>query len=89
MRRLVFLLGILAITAQTAFLREILATFRGGELIIGTALLFWLLWTATGSGLAGRFAVRTKSPDKIFSLLYREYLRLGLLLNHVDNSSRN
>lgn len=79
MRRPVFLLGILAITAQTAFLREILATFRGGELIIGTALLFWLLWTAVGSGLVGRFAARSKSPDKFFFMLLPWYGIMGFL----------
>ena len=69
----IFTLGVLAITAQTAFLREILATFRSGELIIGAALLFWLLWTAAGSGWVSRIAMRYGSSGRLFHRLLPWY----------------
>jgi len=62
----VFILGVIAMTAQITFLREVLATFRGGELTIGTALLFWLLWTAVGSGILGRMVNRAGNPRRLF-----------------------
>ena len=73
----VFVLGVIAMTAQAAFLREVLVTFRGSELTMGTALLFWLVWTAAGSGILGRFAVRTSSPEKRFHTLLAWYGVLG------------
>ena len=60
----VFILGVIAMTSQAVFLREILATFRGGELTIGIALFFWLLWTSVGSWLPGRFVSRIKNAGK-------------------------
>ncbi|MCE5252195.1 methyltransferase [bacterium] len=75
----VFLLGVLAMIAQAAFLREVLATFRGGELTIGTALLFWLFWTAVGSGIMSRFASRTGSPERRFHSLLPWYGVMGYL----------
>ncbi len=77
MRLSVFVLGTAAMTAQAAFLREVLATFRGGELTIGAALLFWLLWTAAGSGIAGRFVSRTSSPHTRFHKLLPWYGVMG------------
>ncbi len=62
---------------QAAFLREILAAFRGGELTVGTAILFWLLWTAVGSGICGRFVARVKRPMHLFDLLFPLYGILG------------
>ena len=73
----VFILGVIAMTAQAAFLREVLATFRGGELTIGAALFFWLLWTSVGSGALGRFASRIKDPELWFHELLPWYGILG------------
>ena len=73
MRLSIFVLGVIAITAQSVYIREVLATFRGGELTIGTALLFWLLWTAAGSGIAGRFISRTPTPQQRFHILLTWY----------------
>ena len=73
------LLGMIGMIAQAAFLREIMATFRGGELTIGTALLFWLLWTSAGSGILGRGAGRHSSPADHFHLLIPWYGLLGYL----------
>ena len=69
----VFILGIIAMTAQAAFLREVLATFRAGELTIGVALLFWLLWTSVGSGFLGRLAFRFSNPGHWFHTLLPWY----------------
>ena len=77
MRLSLFILGALGMLAQAAFLREILATFRGGELTIGAALLFWLLWTATGSGMLGSAARHIVHPERRFHALLPLYGVLG------------
>ena len=68
-----FILGAIAMTAQAAFLREVLATFIGGELIIGVALLFWLFWTSVGSGVLGRLVNRIADPERWFHELLPWY----------------
>ncbi len=75
----VFLLGMLGMVFQAAFLREMLATFRGGELTVGIALLTWLLWTALGSAVFGRAAECFRRPESWFHLLFPLYAVLGLL----------
>ncbi|MCD6307487.1 MAG: hypothetical protein J7M24_00680, partial [Candidatus Latescibacteria bacterium] len=73
----VFLLGVIAMTVQAAYLREMLAVFRGGELTIGAALFSWLLWTAAGSGVPGRFVTRFAAPKTMFFMLFPIYGALG------------
>ncbi|MFC1511662.1 fused MFS/spermidine synthase [Candidatus Latescibacterota bacterium] len=73
------LLGMIGMIAQAAFLREIMATFRGGELTIGTALLFWLLWTSAGSGILGKWNSRHPDPAGRFHMLIPWYGLLGYL----------
>ena len=72
----VFILGFISMTAQAVFLREILATFLGSELIIGAALFFWLLWTSLGSGILGRLSGRVFDAERSFHQLLPWY---GLL----------
>ncbi|MFA6471994.1 MAG: hypothetical protein WCU00_08140 [Candidatus Latescibacterota bacterium] len=79
MRLSLFILGALGMTFQAAFLRETLATFRGGELTIGAALLFWLLWTAVGSGILGRLTARISFSERWFNALFPLYGVLGYL----------
>ncbi len=79
MRPSVLILGALGMLAQAAFLREILSTFRGGELTIGAALLFWMLWTAAGSGLSGGAARRIAHPERWFHAILPLYGVLGYL----------
>jgi spermidine synthase len=79
MRVALFILGALGITIQAVFLREILAAFRGGELTIGAALLFWFIWTAFGSGILGRFAARIPFPGRWFLPLLSLYGVLGYI----------
>ncbi|MFC1528305.1 fused MFS/spermidine synthase [Candidatus Latescibacterota bacterium] len=75
----VFILGSIGMTAQAVFLREILATFRAGELTIGAALFFWLLWTSVGSGVLGRLVSRLGNPDKWFHTILPWYGVCGYL----------
>lgn len=75
----VCILGVIALIAQTAFLREILATFSGGELTIGVALLFWLIWTSVGSILCGRLLSRNGDTANRFHELLPWYGFFGYL----------
>ena len=75
----IFILGLIGMTAQAAFLRELLATFRGGELSIGVALLFWLLWTSVGSGVIGRITRHIADPNRFFHILLPWHGVLGYL----------
>ncbi|MBT4483225.1 MAG: fused MFS/spermidine synthase, partial [Candidatus Latescibacteria bacterium] len=75
----VFILGIIGMMAQVAFLREILTTFRAGELTIGAALFFWLLWTSVGSGILGRLVSRLDNPYKWFHSILPWYGICGYL----------
>jgi len=79
MRLSIFMLGIIGMTAQAAFLREVLATFRAGELTIGVVLLFWLLWTSVGSGILGRFSTRFTDPGRWFHILFPWFGVLGYM----------
>ncbi len=62
----VFILGFIGITAQSSFLREILAQFVTGELVFGAALFFWLVWTATGSAILGRLIGKPRNATSLF-----------------------
>jgi len=75
----IFIVGVIGMTAQAAYLREILATFRGGELTIGTALLFWLLWTSVGSGIVGRLVSHDDEKTGLFHTLLPWYGIFGYL----------
>lgn len=52
----IILSGISAITAQIIFVREFLVIFYGNEVSIGIVLAAWLMWTAFGSWILGRFS---------------------------------
>jgi spermidine synthase len=56
------LLGFSAVVAQITLMRELIVVFNGNEISLGVTLAVWLLWTATGSGVLGRFAARSKHP---------------------------
>ncbi len=73
----VFLYGVIGMIAQAVFLREIVATFRGGELTVGAALFFWLLWTSAGSAAAGRILQCLHDPRNLFHRLIPWYGFLG------------
>ena len=46
-------------------MRELLVVFYGNELALGVMLANWLLWTALGASLLGRWAVRSRHPRKL------------------------
>jgi len=41
--------------AQVVLMRELMVAFYGNEISLGLVLACWLLWTALGSGVFGRF----------------------------------
>jgi spermidine synthase len=59
------LIGFTAVVAQIVLMRELIVVFHGNEISLGVVLACWLLWTAAGSGLVGRWAVRTRSPRRV------------------------
>jgi spermidine synthase len=74
-----FILGSLSMVVQAAFLREIFAAFRGGDLTVGAALLSWLLWAALGCGALGRIVRLSRPPGHLFASLFPVYGILGYL----------
>jgi spermidine synthase len=63
-RASVLLLGFTASIAQIVLLRELMLVFGGNEISLGLVLAVWLLWTAVGSGVVGRLALRTAYPRR-------------------------
>lgn len=66
MKRLAFLLGLYSIGAQVLLLRELISSFNGDELFIGTALFGWLLAVAVGAWLGGR-TEKAMPPSFLFA----------------------
>jgi spermidine synthase len=60
-RTVLVLIGFTAAIAQIVLLRELMVVFYGNESSLGLMLGSWLFWTAAGSSLAGRFALRAPS----------------------------
>jgi spermidine synthase len=65
LRLTLLLLGFTAVIAQVVLMRELLVVFYGNELALGVMLASWLLWTAIGAGLLGRWAMRSQHPRKL------------------------
>ncbi|MGQ9561238.1 MAG: spermidine synthase [Candidatus Oleimicrobiaceae bacterium] len=65
----VLIMGITATVAQVVAMRELVVVFYGNELLLGLLLASWLLCTAAGSALAGRFAHSLRSTTASFALL--------------------
>jgi len=59
------LIGFTAVIAQVVLMRELLVVFYGNELALGVMLANWLLWTALGASLLGRWAMRSSHPRKL------------------------
>lgn len=68
-RAVLILIGFTAAIAQIVLLRELMVVFYGNEISIGLMLASWLLWTAAGSSLAGRFAARTERPRRLMAAI--------------------
>ncbi len=62
------LVGASAVVAQVVLLRELMVTFGGNEMAIGTMLATWLLWTALGSGWLSRLR-RDNDARRLMALL--------------------
>lgn len=61
--QLVFIaLGFTTMIGQIVLLRELIIFFTGNELVIGIILAVWLLWTAFGSGVLGRWITHRSAP---------------------------
>ena len=56
MKRAIVVLGMFALVAQVLCLRQLAVAFHGTEIYFGAALGAWLMLTAAGSSLLGRFA---------------------------------
>jgi spermidine synthase len=61
------LIGFTAVIAQVVLMRELLVVFYGNELALGVTLANWLLWTAIGASLLGRWAMRSGHPRKLLA----------------------
>ena len=60
MKALLFFSGLFTLVAQTALVREVLATGGTNELVLGILLGAWLAWVGGGALLAGLFPVEEK-----------------------------
>lgn len=69
LRAILVLIGFTATVAQIVLLRELMIVFYGNEISLGVMLACWLLWTALGSSLLGRFAIWASNPAKLMATL--------------------
>jgi len=67
LRVILSLIGLTAVIAQVVLMRELLVVFYGNELALGVMLANWLLWTALGASLLGRWAMRVSNPRKLIA----------------------
>jgi spermidine synthase len=58
----IFALGCCGITAQSIFVREMMALFTGTELVIGVLFAGWLVWVGLGGLVGGRAVLRGRDP---------------------------
>ncbi len=63
------LVGFSAVIGQIVLMRELIVVFSGNEISLGIMLATWLLWTAIGSGLAGRFAFGRSNALRSLALI--------------------
>ena len=69
LRAVLVLIGFTATVAQIVLLRELMVVSYGNEISLGVMLTSWLLWTALGSSVLGRFAGRVSNPAKLMAAL--------------------
>ncbi len=67
LRAILSLIGFTAVIAQVVLMRELLVVFYGNELSLGVMLANWLLWTALGSSVLGRWAARASHPRRFMA----------------------
>ena len=61
------LIGVTAVVAQIVLMRELIVVLYGNEISLGLTLANWLLWTAIGSSLLGRIAVKARDARKLMA----------------------
>ena len=67
LRAILILIGFTATVAQIVLLRELMVISYGNEISLGVMLASWLLWTALGSGVLGRFGARAPAPANLMA----------------------
>lgn len=75
--------------AQVLLIRELIVNFQGNELSLGVIFANWLLLTALGSGILGRWVDKFPKKPSLFSLtqiLFFLILPLQILLSRSVNS---
>jgi spermidine synthase len=85
LRAVLVLIGFTSTVAQIVLLRELMVVSYGNEISLGVMLASWLLWTALGSSLIGRFAARVSHPATQMAALQ---ILLALLLPATVFSAR-
>jgi len=70
LRGILLLTGFAAVIAQIVLMRELMVIFSGNEVSLGLILAAWLLWTAVGSSLLGRVAMRARDPRLLAAVLF-------------------
>ena len=80
MKALLFLSGFFTLAAQTAMVREVLATGGANELILGVLLGAWLAWVGAGAFLARIFPVEDKGKAARQARLVSFFYLPGALL---------
>jgi spermidine synthase len=68
-RAALVLIGFTATVAQIVLMREMIVVFYGNEISLGIVLANWLVWTAFGSGVLGRWAGRARNPRRVMACL--------------------
>lgn len=63
------LVGFTAVIGQIVLMRELIVLFGGNEISTGIALTAWLMWTAVGSGAAGRLRWSRPHPRRAVAAL--------------------
>jgi spermidine synthase len=69
LRCIVSLIGFTAVIAQIVLMRELIVVFYGNEISLGIMLAGWLLWTAIGSSVLGKFSGRLGDSRKLMAYL--------------------
>jgi spermidine synthase len=67
LRCILSLIGFTAVIAQIVLMRELIVVFYGNEISLGIMLAGWLLWTAIGSSLLGKFSARLRDFRRLMA----------------------
>lgn len=82
-------MGLSSITAQVLLMRELLVSFYGNELTLGTILANWLILEAFGSSVIGRTVERTARKMEVFVLFQLIFSLTLPLCIHLSRVFKN